>query len=449
MQANKQNQKKILHITSHLGGGVGRVLLNFLIKVKNYSSFTHKIVCLDYANKKVLEAANLAGFSIVDNMSTRKQELLDAIADSDIVFIHWWNHPLLYDFLVRIQLPPCRLIIWSHISGFYSPNVFTDKILKYSDLFVFSTPISFETKEIKNLSSRQKKSLRVVWSTGGIEHVKSVKPKKHSGFNIGYIGTVDYAKIHPKFLNICRRVKIPNVKFIVCGGPSEKHIKKEAEKLDIAEKFTFTGPVSDINNYLSIFDIFGYPLASYHYGTCDQVLQESMAAGVVPVVLANPMENYMVKNGVTGIVAQNKNEYIKALQDLYHNFKLRNLLSKNAKDYAVKTFSLAKMINEWDKIFNEVLDFPKTSRRWKINKKIENISPKDVFLESLGHYGKEFMTYCNTKNNKEKKSAIETIKKLAVSTTWRADTRGTVHHYSYFFPKDRYLSAWSQLMKKH
>ena len=43
------NKIKILHITPHLGGGVGRVLLNYLSKVKDDNCFIHQVACLDYA----------------------------------------------------------------------------------------------------------------------------------------------------------------------------------------------------------------------------------------------------------------------------------------------------------------------------------------------------------------------------------------------------------------
>lgn len=437
----------ILHITPHLGGGVGRVLLNYFSKAKDDSIFMHEVVCLDYANSKAVEVAKNIGLSLFDKMSEKKQEVLDLIADSDIVLIHWWNHPLLYDFLVREQLPPSRVIMWSHNSGLCLPGVFSEKLLAYPDLFVFTTPISYKAKEVKNLSDEQKKSLRVVWATGGVEHVKSIKPKTHTGFNVGYIGTVDYCKMHPDFLNICNQVDIPDIHFIVCGGPKEEELRQEAERLGIGGKFNITGPLSDIKEYLSLFDVFGYPLASYHYGTCDQTLQESMAAGVVPVVFSNPMESYMVKDGVTGIVAKDKEEYIKALQDLYHNRELRNTLSQNAKEYALSTYSLDKLANEWEKIFYEVLNFPKTIKKWKISKTDSNITPKDIFLESLGDYGKDFVSYCNAEGDEEKRKAVEGIKKLAKTANWQAETRGTVHHYNYFFPNDPYLSIWSQLMR--
>jgi glycosyltransferase involved in cell wall biosynthesis len=446
----KSSAKKILHITPHLGAGVGTVVLNYISKVWNSRYFKHRIICLDYANQNAIEVAKNAGFPLSDNMSKKKSEVLDLIADSDIVLIHWWNHPLLYDFLVRERLPAGRVIFWSHIVGFPPPNNFTDKILRYPDIFVFTTPLSYKVKEVKSLSDEYKKHLRDVWSTGGLDRIKSVKLKKHSGFNIGYIGNVDYAKMHPDFLDICNRVDIPNVNFIIVGGPNGKQMKWKAEDLGIGGKFNFTGFVSEEKKweYLSVFDIFGYPLAPHHYGTCDQVLQESMAVGVVPVVLANPMESYMVKDGITGIVAKDKDEYVRVLKNLYHNRKLRNFLSKNAKEYAIHTFSLEKMIKEWDKIFNEVLSFPKTVRKWKINKKIKDISPKDIFLESLGDYGKDFVSYCNAKNDEEKKSAMEKIKKLAESANWQSKTKSTVHQYCSFFPGDKYLSFWSKLMRK-
>ncbi len=439
--------KKVLHLTPHLGGGVGRVLLSYLTKAQGRSFFTHQIACLDYANDSALAKAENLALDMVDKMSLKKKDLLGFIAEADIVLIHWWNHPLLYDFLVRTVLPPCRLALWSHISGFHPPYVFTEKILNYPDIFVCTTPLSLQTEEVDNLKDEQKKHLRVVWSTGGVEHVKAVKPRKHAGFNIGYIGTVDYAKLHPNFLKMCGKINIPEVKFVVCGGPNEKEIKQETGKLGLAEKFDFTGPVNDITKYLALFDIFGYPLSPSHYGTCDQVLQESMAAGVVPVVLPNRMEKYMVKHGFTGLVAKDEKDYVRAIQKLHRNKDLRNKLSKNAKEYAVKTFTASKTVQDWKNIFEEALTLPKTVKKWDREEK-SKISAAEIFLESLGSYGQNFNSYLQARTVREREGAEKRIKKLAESKVWRSETRGTTHHYHSFFPKDRHLSLWSQLMKE-
>ena len=426
------NVKKILHITPHLGGGVGRVLLNYLIRAKESYSFSHKITCLDYANENALEIAAKNNIEITDNACFEPQRILAEIQKADIILFHWWNHPLLIDFLVRQKLPPSRVIFWSHISGFHPPYVFTQKALCYPDKFVFTTPVSFKTKEVKTYQNKNK--LCSVWSTGGIDHVRNIKLKSHNGFNIGYIGTVDYCKMHPDFLKINNAIDIPDIKFIICGSPNHNEIKQESKNLGIADKFNFTGQISDISKYLCEFDIFGYPLAPYHYGTCDQALAESMAAGVVPVVLSNKMEKYMVKHKITGLVANTPEDYIKAVKYLYDNPAYKQKLSKNAKEYAFKTFSLNKMTDEWERVFNEVLNLPKTRKEWHLS--IKSPTAADVFLESLGAYGDDFRF-----------NRTENIKKLAESPLWRTKTRGTVHHYSNFFKDDELLSGWSKLMQ--
>lgn len=448
MSPEKISRKTVLHITPHLGGGVGSVLLNYLAKAGEDSAFVHRVLSLEYANEKARMASRTTGFFLADKMSENLPGLLTAVSQADIVLMHWWNHPLLYAFLVRETLPPSRIIFWSHISGFHAPYVFNEPALNYPDLFVFTSPLSLEVAEVKNLREERQKALRVIWSTGGIENVASVLPKPHSGFNIGYIGTVDYGKMHPHFLKMSSMVKIPDAQFVVCGGPSEKKIQQESIQYGMGERFVFTGHISDVNNYLSEFDVFGYPLAPYHFGTCEQSLGESMAAGIPPVVLANRTESYIIDDGVTGIIAVNEETYAQAIEKLYHNPGLRQRLSNNARKAARQRYSIDLMISRWESTFNETLRFPKRERQWQGKYRGENVSPANIFLESLGAYGMEFLCSLNAQDEKDKEAAKEGIRKLCESShLWRSSTRGTAHHYHYFFPEDKALQCWSNLTR--
>jgi len=440
--------RTILHITPHLGGGVGRVLLNYLDKVKSSPDFGHKVLSLEYANEKALLAARTTGFPLRDKMSTDHEGILAAMAAVDIVIIHWWNHPLLYDFLVRETLPPARIIFWSHVSGFHAPYVFSEPALHYPDLFVFTSPLSLDAPEVKNLPETRQKVLRVIWSTGGIDHVASVQPNAHQRFKVGYIGTVDYSKMHPNFLKMSSKTKIPEAQFIVCGGPSEKQIQKESLQYEMGQRFAFMGQINDIMPYLSEFDVFGYPLAPYHWGTCEQALGESMAAGVPPVVLANRAERYIVDDGVTGIVAADEEAYAQALEELYRNPGLRQRLSGNAREAARKLFSLDLMVSRWENVFNEALSFPKTQRKWTGRYHGRSVFPHHIFLESLGDYGQDFFCSLNARHGRDKEAALESIRKLCDSSyLWRSNTRGTPHHYHRFFPEDNFLKLWSDLVR--
>lgn len=416
-------------MTPHLGGGVGSVLLNWIQFDKTN---IHSVATLDYANEKSKKLSKEKGFELFSDMHKNTPELLKLISGADIILVHFWNHPLLYDFLVRNELPASRIVFWSHVSGFTPPYIFTEKALNFPDKFVFTTPLSFETKEVKNI--KDKKRFDTIWSTGGVEEIKTLKPKKHKGFNIGYIGTVDYSKMHPDFLKICDSINIPDVKFIVCGGAKHLEIEKQAKEMGIAEKFKFLGEVKDVKKHLEIFDVFGYPLNPEHYGTCEQVLQEAMAAGVVPIVLNNPAESYMLKNAKVGIVTRDFKEYKDAIEKLCSDKKLLQDLSKKSRKYAVSEYSLKKLNNDWNKIFNEIINLPKTTKNWE--KENKNPSYYQIFLESLGEHQSPFLN----KNLPE-------IKKLAALPNWQSKTKGTVHQYYEFFKTDKELEQLSKLMK--
>lgn len=409
----------ILHITPHLGGGIGQVLLNYFVFDKKNN---HTVVTLDYANEKALKMAGEAEFRIFSDMHKRTDQILKFFSNADVVVVHFWNHPLLYDFLLRSQLPAARVIFWAHISGLEAPYVFPEKILDYPNKFVFTTPLSFDTKEVHAFPNKSK--LAVVLSTGGIEHVKNITPQVHAGFNIGYIGTVDYAKMHPQYVEIHKQIKIKDAKFIIVGGDNEKEISKTADA-----RFEFTGKVTNICPYLEQFDIFGYLLNEKHYGTAEQVLQEAMAAGVVPVVLNNPSESLLVKHGETGLVGKDVAEYQKYIELLYRDRELKEQLSKNARKYALETFSLATMTLRWNQIYQEMLSTPKEERGYG---KSPDIKPIDVFLESLGDYKKPFITYLNTND-------ATSLQETLCLPQWRSDTKGTPKQYYSFFPEDKEL----------
>lgn len=401
-------------------------MLGFFSKDTNYN----EIVCLGYLVENTKRKLQHLKIYYQEHMYNKHNEIIKKIPKFDIVLIHWWNHPLLYDFLVRSKLPPCRVVMWGHNSGFHPPNIYTRKILNYPDIFVFTTPLTYDAKEVRSLSYEEKTKLRNIWSTGGIEEFLSIKPKRHKGFNVGYIGTVDYAKLHPNFLDMCRKINIPDVKFYVVGGLNHKQLEKQVKNMGI-DNIVFTGVVKDVKEYLEIFDVFGYPLNCFHYGTCDLALQEAMAAGIVPVVLDNPMERYMVEHN--GMVVRNEQEYVEAIEFLYKYPSLRRELSKRCVEHATEKFSKDFMVQEWEKIFSELLRVNKEEKYWKID---EEITYKNIFLESLGNYGKSF-------------AYDEEIKKLSKINSWQTETKGSVHNYHSYFPEDPVLEKWSELMKKN
>jgi len=437
---------KILHITPHLGGGVGRVLLNYLTAVSKDKCYTHSVRCLDFANRESEHVSAQVGFSLKGNMGQHLPELFSEVKAADIVVLHWWNHPLLYALMVREILPESRVLIWSHISGLHPPFGFTMPLLDYPDYFVFTTPISFGTEEAKKYKASGGEKLKVVWSTGGVEHLLQAKPKPHKGFRIGYIGTVDYCKMHPDFIQMSSMVNVPGAEFIVCGGPNELIVSQEAKEISPSTRFTFHGMIKDVRAQLEKFDVFGYPLAPYHYGTCEQALCESMAAGVPPVVMGNLTELHMIKDGVTGLIANSPREYAAAIRKLWRRPSLRRELAANARQDAVKRFSMKQMVFAWEELFEQALLSPKTRKAWKGKIAGHKVSPAQLFLEAVGAFGHCFKLSLDAFYSKD----MEIAKKFATqgfsrSRLWLAQTKGTPWHYSSFYPEDKCLAFWRDI----
>jgi hypothetical protein len=290
--------------------------------------------------------------------------------------------------------------------------------------------------------AQRRERVRLVFSCAGIEHVRDVKPVPHPGFRVGYIGTVDACKMHPAFLQLSASARIPDVEFLVCGGDRHKELGEAAARLGLGDRFRFLGPVRDIRDPLSTFDVFGYPLHRQHYGTGEQVLIEAMAAGVPPVVLGPGAESYVVHHGQDGLVVEDSRDYGRALELLWRDRDLRRRLGDRARQTARREYTIERTAAAWRAVFDEVLARPKRVRRWRGSKAHQRPSAAELFCASLGEHAKDFDASLH--DNDEGRAADERIAKLPY--VFRTPTRGTPFHYRRFFRHDPHLRRWCHLL---
>jgi len=310
---------KILHITPHMGGGVGTVIMGWIQKDKAHS---HRVISLDVVNEKAWNS----GLTFIHGV----QREWFSVFESDIVVLHFWDHTMLYDLLDK-PFPECRVVAWAH-KNYPVPQRYLD----YPDLFIDTSPIQGHGRHI--------------WSTGGISRFLEIKPKAHKGFNIGYVGEISYkGKMHPDIFDMCNAIDIPDVHFTFVG--------ENKTAMTSGDKFTFTGKVDDVAPYLAEMDVFGYPLRPDHYGTCEQVIGEAMAAGVVPVLLGNPAEREI------GFWVTDVGQYVLQIEYLYKHSELilRETYGKRARERAREIYSIDNMVSEWNKVFDEMMQKPKRS----------------------------------------------------------------------------------------
>ena len=289
------------------------------------------------ADPEAVILAKEAGVAVLDHPSD--DILLKEIEQAEIVQVHYWNNPRTVQ-LLHANLPPCRLVLYYHIAGDRLPQVIVPEVARMAD---WNLPCSPYTEQaIYDLGKHNPGSFSqrttMVYDSADLSRVGNLKHNPHDGFNVGYIGTVDYVKMHPGFLSMSAAAKIPGLKFTVCGGGSQDQIRAEAQRMGVDNLFDFRGYVTDIRPILEIMDVYGYPLREDTYAAAELNLQEVMYAGIPPVVFPYGGVRYLVENDKTGIVVHSEQEYSEALEYLYHNPDVREKLAVQAKEYAEKEF---------------------------------------------------------------------------------------------------------------
>jgi len=440
---------RILHILPHLGGGVGTVVRGYLDYESRHSKIEHSILCLDYINNETKFFLNKLKIEFKESVFKNLISLDEEIKLADIVLVHWWNHPLLQFVLFNHQLPSCRLIIWAHISGSSSPNNFNDYIFHYADRLIFTTPLSLYVPDVQNLSRKLNNKIDVIWSTAGVEKLEKYSQDLGCRNNIiGYAGNLDYTKLHPDFLKTCNlKSRLAEKYNYVVIGPLTDKFLKDINRNNSKNKIKVTGYIPEDEKFklMSKFKIFGYPLSRGHYGTCDQVIQEAMALGVVPVALNNPMESYMIQNYKTGLIVDNIEEYEKAIDLLIENNSLRLKLAKNAQKFAKKNYTIRKMSKKWSDTFIFILK-NKKNKRIPLSKTLgRDLLPHEIFITSLGAYAGPFKAFKDSLNNAEKAIAADQIRCLRSNSNWNSPTKSSPTHFLHFFRKDKFLKKWSSL----
>lgn len=450
---------KVLHIIDyHCLGGAARSM----IAIAKYSSrldsqFHHQVISLKAPFPEALKLSEEAGMEYLPWQDEKERNEL--IAQADIVHIQYWNNPRMFSFL-QTELPPARVIIWFHVAGEHPPQIITRDLINYADFAIPCNPHSYELPVVKALKPeiRQKK-VGMVYDATDFERVENVHPKAHEGFNVGYMGSLSFSKMHPDYIAMSARANIPDVKFILCGGGNIELLKNQARELNAEDKFQFQGFVEDIASEIAYFDVYGYPLCEDTYAAAELNLQEAMYAGIPPIVFPHGGVKKLIINNYTGLMVDSPLEYSQALEYLYHNPEERIRLGKNAKEYASQIFGAENAARQLNPIYHRLMASPKRARAWGIpvdgNLLDEPVSLLDVvdippefrgaktFIESIGNTAPYFLTNLTSKNEQE---LFDTDNQIANASTLLGSGEGGVIQYLNYFPDDGFLRFWTGLI---
>ncbi len=422
---------EVLHITTHMGGGVGKVLSGVAAyAARTRAGWRHRILLLEPPEKtNFIDACRADGVEIL--CGAGEQEVLAAMRSADLVQIEWWHHPRMAAFLADFPKIKMNLTIWAHVSGCWYPYI-PAKFLRVPQRFIFTSPYSLDNpywSEEERVWAQ--KHTAVVHSSGSFAAICPREERVRDGrFVVGYIGTQSYAKLHPDFVAYCACVShIPGIEFVLVGDQTNAaQIRAEAETFGIAEKFRFIDYVSDVNAELAQMDVFGYLLSPRHFGTTENALLEAMAAEVPVIAFDQCAERYLIENNETGLLVKGKEDYGRALAYLYEHPAERCRMGRAARQRVLRDFAVERTAAQLHDIYDEVVEEEQRSYDFRA---AFGRAPHEFFLNGLPHELRSIFT--------ARGPAAQELPPIL-----REQSKSSLPHFSRVFPADKQLKNWQE-----
>jgi glycosyltransferase involved in cell wall biosynthesis len=400
---------KILHITPHLGGGVGRVLS----QVANYhrahnTDIEEEFICLE-APEKLQFIQAIEKCSVKVTIEPKFSAVQNKIAKADIVQLEWWQHPLMAKWLHAASGMNCRLAVWSHTSGLHYP-VFPKGFPELPQAFMATTVASGVGT--------------VVPSSGGFNDISARKEWNYNAPRYGHIGSLNEAKLHPRIMEFLAAANI-HVQFY---GDSEV-----GTPLRETSKIKLMGYTDNAAAALSKMEVFVYLLNPLHYGTTENALLEAMAAGVVPIVMNNKVEMSIVRHSETGLVVDSPASFAAAIRMLEKNPKLRVRMGKAAAADIRQRFSLETTAHDLRTQYDKLIKQPKKTFDFKT---VLGETPFDWFMAGLGAYAPLFAPGAEDSKRKERHALPFLYEK----------NKSSLAHFLRYFSEDAKLRYWQGVL---
>jgi len=415
---------RIVHITPHLGGGVGKALCA-LVEASDANFFQHIFLLIERPEKtQFLDKLMALGGELI--IAPNAEQVEQLISSADIVQIEWWNHPAIFKFICEQRMPPMRLLIWCHISGLHTP-VIPPMLIEVADSFLLTSPCSFLASSIANLHDKKKKKISVVSSGTGLSTLIHRSNSLDPQLNAGYIGSFNFSKLHPNFVQYLAAVDIPDFQIRAWGDEiNREFLIKQCIKAGKPHLLNFAGYTMDVTNALSTLNVFVYLLNPAHYGTAENVLIEAMSAGLVPIVLNNPAEMCIIEDHKTGLIVSSPSTFSSAIKWLENHPEERQKIANNAANLVNKKYTSSKIGKAMELNYRKVL-----------NKKKHTINFRSFF----GSDPAEWYLVCLDKidvgkNNNSDFSHFSLLDK----------TKGSIQHFLNYFPDNPKLQKLANLL---
>lgn len=381
---------KVLHVTQATIGGTLEYIKLFFKNI-DQEKYEIYLACPSYGPmKEEIEKLGVKVYAIdmareislkKDLNSYRKINKLIKKVRPDIVHLHSSKAGVLGKIASYFNRIPC---IYNPHGWAFSMNISDKKkvvyalIEKYTSLFCNSiVNISeYEYKLAKQYKIASDKKMLTIYNGIDIDRFSEEKFCRqdtikelnipNNAFIVGMIARISEQKNPIKFVEVAKGVceKIDNAYFILVGdGEQRNEVENLIEQYNLKDKVKITGWVSDIDKYLSIFDVailtskwegFGLVIAEY-MAACKPIVASNV--GGIPELIKH---NY---NGV--LVDDDVDIFVNSILEISKDEKLKQRYINNSKDILREKFSIDTLIKKHDELYTKLVQNNSYNRKSK------------------------------------------------------------------------------------
>jgi glycosyltransferase involved in cell wall biosynthesis len=427
---------RVLHIIPELtlGGGSRHTLA--VAKRLHGEGIPQEVISLGPAHRVSREW--LSSLDVKLEQSPSHARICESVGAADVLLVHYW-HSARLERLLRLPLPAARIAVWAKIYGGYAPQLLSAALAEFADRIFVTASASLDLPALGAFPDRGV----LLPTSPDLDRLPAPDgERKRSGrVRVGYLGYVDFVKLHPDFVAMSsavdRDVSIP----VWGAGGAYPAIRSQASALGQSERFELHGPTEHVGDALCSIDIFGYPLCALSYATSDKSLQEAMYVGLPAVVFDRPGLRDLVRDGETAYVVRDQNEYTQAVTRLVDDADLRVAMGQSAKRFLLQNCHPDRL---FDKLLGELTalaSLPKRARSWP--GEVVADDGAELFVDALSEHGDIFRTSLASRGARACEDFDEAI--TGINFQLRNPGAGGLFEYRQVFPADPYIAFWCGL----
>jgi glycosyltransferase involved in cell wall biosynthesis len=358
-----QNKIKITYIIPSLDLGGAERLVTEMIKNINRDIFDVSVICLRRTGQWAAEIEKL-GIKIELVGSLPKLEFLSILKirkilrkeKPDIIHTHLFGADV-YGGLAALSLGIKNIISTEHNlnynEGFIKKNLKSFVVNKFSKIVAVSEAVKDYSAETYKI---EKDKISVFHNGIHFEnYYKEIKIKDQKEIILGSAGRLTTQKGFEKLILAMRYVENENIKLKIAGDGKLKYdLRHLIKKYKLEDRAVLVGPQKNIQKFYSEIDI--YIQSSKWEGLGISILE----AGAVGLpVIASRVDGIkeIINDGETGFLYEYDDE--RALAEkivvLSKNINERKRLAENLQKKVAEEFSIFRMIEKYEKIYEQQL----------------------------------------------------------------------------------------------